>query len=91
MTSSAQSFVASPTSSPSSPTLSDTPSDLYIDASKDQLAVTEYECGKVGVLTGAVMLGVPKNSSNGAATKVWRKREQPLVAQPGMVSPIRRA
>jgi len=47
---------------------SPTPSDLsdgadamfYLDASKDQQAVTEYECGKVGVLTGAVMLGVPK-------------------------------
>lgn len=47
---------------------SPTPSDLsesadatfYLDQSKDQQAVTEYECGKVGVLTGAVMLGVPK-------------------------------
>jgi len=33
---------------------------VYLDESKDQLAVTEYECGKVGVLTGAVMLGVPR-------------------------------
>jgi hypothetical protein len=33
---------------------------FYLDATKDQQAVTEYECGKVGVLTGAVMLGVPK-------------------------------
>lgn len=84
MTSSGQS--ASPTSpTPSSPTLSDTTGsvELYLDASKDQLAVTEYECGKVGVLTGAVMLGVPKNSSNATANRHWRKTQQPGV---GMVS-----
>ncbi|KAG8954475.1 hypothetical protein FRC04_011802 [Tulasnella sp. 424] len=57
------------TASSSSPVPpSPTPSDIsdsvdatfYLDATKDQQAVTEYECGKVGVLTGAVMLGVPK-------------------------------
>lgn len=59
---------ASTASSSSTVPPSPTPSDIsdsvdatfYLDATKDQLAVTEYECGKVGVLTGAVMLGVPK-------------------------------
>lgn len=56
--------VSSTSPVPPSPTPSDlsesADSTFYLDASKDQLAVTEYECGKVGVLTGAVMLGVPK-------------------------------
>ncbi|KAG8864853.1 hypothetical protein FRB96_003439 [Tulasnella sp. 330] len=51
--------------------------DLYIDASKDQQAVTEYECGKVGVLTGAVMLGVPKNSLAGGSG-AWRKQRDSM-------------
>ncbi len=36
----------------------------YIDRSRRD--VTEYECGKVGVLGGAVMLGVPKKMVGGA-------------------------
>jgi hypothetical protein len=35
----------------------------YIDKSRRE--VTEYECGKVGVLGGAVMLGVPRNAVGG--------------------------
>lgn len=35
---------------------------VYVDASRT--AVVEYECGKVGVLGGAVMLGVPKSASS---------------------------
>ncbi|KAG8999317.1 hypothetical protein FRB94_006248 [Tulasnella sp. JGI-2019a] len=65
---------------PASPTPSEESVDLYIDASKDQQAVTEYECGKVGVLTGAVMLGVPKNSVAGGAAGTWRKQRDSMPA-----------
>ncbi|KAG8935942.1 hypothetical protein FRC02_005417 [Tulasnella sp. 418] len=58
---------------PSSPTPSCPSSDeedtCYIDATKDQNSVTVYECGKVGVLTGAVMLGVPKGATATKTTK----------------------
>jgi len=33
---------------------------VYVDSSRT--AVTEYECGKVGVLGGAVMLGIPAST-----------------------------
>lgn len=44
---------------------------VYIDSSRNE--VTEYECGKVGVLGGAVMLGMPKGA---AAVSVRANRFQ---------------
>ena len=50
---------------PPSPTPSDEgDATFYVDPTKDQKAVTEYECGKVGVLTGAVMLGPSKGTKS---------------------------
>ncbi|KAG8905547.1 hypothetical protein FRB99_008746 [Tulasnella sp. 403] len=73
---------------PPSPTPSDisdtAESTFYLDGSKDQQAVTEYECGKVGVLTGAVMLGVPKGAkavrvtgSKGGVRRVFARFSNP--------------
>lgn len=45
---------------------------VYIDVTRN--TVTEYECGKVGVLGGAVMLGVPKGASAIPVAKAQKLR-----------------